>query len=73
MRALENGDPYIMPFLQGKQIIHTIPKGRHSYMLQDLFSGPLPKQVLISFVSHESFNGTLKTNPFIFENLKINM
>ncbi len=72
MQALENGDPYIMPFLQGKQVIHTIPKGRHSYMLQDLFSGPLPKQVLISFVSHESFNGTLKTNPFIFENLKIN-
>ena len=71
MDALDRGDPYIMPFLQGKQIIHTIPNGRLSYLLQDLYSGPLPKQILISFVAHDSFNGTLKKNPFIFENLNI--
>ena len=71
MDALDRGDPYIMPFLQGKQIIHTITSGRYSYLLQDLFRGPLPKQVLISFVAHDSFNGTLKKNPFVFENLNI--
>jgi hypothetical protein len=71
MDALDRGEPYILPFLQGKQIIHTIPSGRHSYLLQDLFGGPLPKQVLISFVAHDSFNGTLKKNPFVFENLNI--
>ena len=69
--ALDRGEPYIMPFLQGKQTIHTIPQGRLSYLLQDLCSRPLPKQVLVSFVAHDSFNGTLKKNPFIFENLDI--
>ena len=57
--------------LPSKQTIHTIPQGRLSYLLQDLCSGPLPKQVLVSFVAHDSFNGTLKKNPFIFENLDI--
>ena len=60
-----------MPFLQGKQIIHKIPKGRYSYLLQDLFTGPLPRQVIIGFVSHASYNGSQATNPYIFENLKI--
>ena len=69
--ALDRGEPYIMPFLQGKQIIHTIPQGRLSYLLQDLCTGPLPKQVLISFVSHDGYNGTLKKNPYVFENLNI--
>ncbi len=69
--ALDRGEPYIMPFLQGKQMIHTIPEGRLSYLLQDLCGGPLPKQLLISFVAHDSFNSSLKKNPFIFENLNI--
>ena len=69
--ALDRGEPYIMPFLQGKQMIHTIPEGRLSYLLQDLCAGPLPKQLLISFVAHDSFNSSLKKNPFIFENLNI--
>ena len=69
--ALDRGEPYIMPFLQGKQIIHTIAEGRLSYMLHDLCGGLLPKQVLVSFVAHDSFNSSLKKNPYIFENLKI--
>ena len=71
MDLLNKGQPYIMPFLQGKQIIHTIPKGRYSYLLHDLFTGPLPRQILVSFVAHDGFNGTLKKNPFIFKNLNI--
>ena len=69
--ALDRGEPYIMPFLQGKQMIHTIPEGRLSYMLHDLCGGPLPKQILVSFVAHDSFNIRLRNNPYIFENLKI--
>ena len=45
--ALDRGEPYIMPFLQGKQMIHTIPEGRLSYLLQDLCARPLPKKLQI--------------------------
>ena len=71
MDALDRGEPYIMPFLQGKQIIHTIPEGRLSYMLHDLCGGNLPRQLIVAFVAHDSFNNSLKKNPYIFENLDI--
>ena len=72
MEALDRGEPYIIPFIQGKQVIHTVPNGRLSYMLSELFTGPLPKQVLVAFVSHASFNSSCRKNPYIFENLNIN-
>ena len=71
MAALERGEPYIIPFIQGKQVIHTVPSGRLSFMLSELFTGPLPKQVIIAFVSHASFNGNCRKNPYVFENLNI--
>ena len=71
MQALHRGDLYIIPFIQGKQVFQTVPIGRLSYMASELFTGPLPKQVLIAFVSHVSFNGNCKKNPYIFENLDI--
>ena len=40
-------------------------------MASELFIGPLPKQVLVAFVSHASFNGNCKKNPYISENLNI--
>ena len=71
MATLERGEPYVIPFIQGKQVIHTVPSGRLSFMLSELFTGPLSKQVIIAFVSHASFNGTCKKNPYVFENLNI--
>ena len=56
-----------------EQIIHTIPEGRFSYMLHDLCGGHLPRQLIVSFVAHDSFNNDLKKNGYIFENLKINV
>ena len=32
MDLLNKGQPYMMPFHQGKQIIHTIPKGRYIFL-----------------------------------------
>ena len=72
MDLLDKGQPYVMPFLQGKHFIHTIPEGRLSYMLDDLCTGRLPKQLLVSFVAHDSYNGALKKNGFVFENININ-
>ena len=71
MDLLDKGQPYVMPFLQGKHFIHTIPEERLSYMLDDLCTGRLPKQILVSFVRHDAFNGSLKKNGFVFENLGI--
>ena len=71
MDLLDKGQPHVMPFLQGKHFIHTIPEERLSYMLDDLCTGRLPKQILVSFVRHDAFNGSLKKNGFVFENLGI--
>jgi hypothetical protein len=71
VQLFESGKPYLMQFIQGKQIVTTIPKGRWSYLQPELITGPLPRQVIIGFVSHASYNGSQATNPYIFENLKI--
>ena len=68
---VEDGRPYIMPFLQGKYVTHTIAAHRSSFILSDICQGSLPKQLLVSFVRHDSFNSLQKNNGFIFENLKI--
>ena len=72
MDLLDKGHPYVMPFLQGKHFVHTIPESRLSYMLDDLCTGRLPKQLIVSFVAHDSCNGSLKKNGYLFENMKIN-
>ena len=71
LAALGNGEPYVMPFLQGKQMIFTIPQDRSSFMLNEMCSGNLPKQLLVSFVRHDAYNNDIKKNGYIFENLDI--
>lgn len=71
VQLFESGKPYLMQFIQGKQIVTTIPKGRWSYLQPELITGPLPRQIIIGFVTHASYNGSLATNPYIFENLNI--
>ena len=71
LQLFESGKPYLIQFIQGKQIVTTIPKGRWSYLQPELITGPLPRQVIIGFVSHASYNGSQATNPYVFENLKI--
>ena len=71
LAALENGEPYKMPFLASKIFMHTIPQGRHSFMLNNLADGNLPRQLILCFVQHDSFNSNSKANGYVFENLKI--
>ena len=71
MDRFAKGEPYLIPFIQGKQVVQTIPSGRLFYLQSELFTGPLPRQIIVGFVSHESFNGSYRTNPYVFENLKI--
>ena len=71
LQLFDSGKPYLVHFTQGKQIAATIPRNRLFYNQPELITGPLPKQVIIGFVSHAAYNGSYKTNPYVFENLKI--
>ena len=71
LAALEAGEPYKMPFLTSKIFMHTIPQGLRSFMLNDIVNGNLPRQLIVCFVRHDSFNGDQKRNGYVFENLKI--
>ena len=71
IQLFDSGNPYLIQFIQGKQITRTVPKERWSYLEPELITGPLPRQIIIGFVTHASYNGSLATNPYIFENLNI--
>ena len=71
LQLFDSGKPFLVHFTQGKQIVDTIPKTRLFHHQPELITGPLPKQVIIGFVSHGAYNGSYKTNPYVFENLKI--
>ena len=71
LQLFESGKPYLIQFIQGKQVVTTIPKTRWSYLQPELITGPLPRQVIVGFVSHAAYNGSQATNPYVFENLKI--
>ena len=47
LNTWESGKPYIMPFLQSRQKYYSIPKGVQSWSIDNLYTGLLPKQVLI--------------------------
>ena len=70
--ALQSGKPYIMPFLQSKQLSYTINKGLSSFMMNELCTGVLPTQLMVCFVRHDAFNSSVKKNGYIFENMNIN-
>ena len=72
LAALERGEPYKFPYLMSKIFVETIPAGRHSFSMPELFSGNLPRQVIVGFVRHDSFNSDLTKNGYVFENLDIN-
>ena len=45
----------------------TITRGFTSFTLDNLFNGPCPRRILIGFVSDDSFNGEIKSDPFKFQ------
>ncbi|XP_031355183.1 uncharacterized protein F54H12.2-like [Photinus pyralis] len=50
----------------------TIPTGIQRKSLDNVFLGQLPKRCIIGFVSNKAFNGDYASNPFNFQNYKIN-
>ena len=71
LNTWESGRPYIMPFLQSKQKYYSIPSGIGSWSQDNLYTGLLPKQVLICFVPHDAFNNDLTKNGFNTVNMNI--
>ena len=49
----------------------TLPQGIMDTTLPDLFSGIVPKRIIIGFVTNTAFNGTFGTNPFNFQHFNM--
>ena len=49
----------------------TISSGTRSKIEDHLLTGQLPKGVFIGLVTNEAFNGTLETNPFLFQHFNL--
>lgn len=49
-----------------------ITDGRMDAMIDNVYSGQLPRRMFICFVKNSTFNGDVATDPFKFEHLNIN-
>ena len=49
----------------------TITRGMRSATEENLFSGQLPKRIVLGFVSNNGYNGSYTTNPFNFEHFGV--
>ena len=56
------------PITQGEFKTHTVSSGTRSHAEENLYSGQIPKCIVIGFVKNSGINGTYQTNPFQFEN-----
>jgi hypothetical protein len=50
----------------------TLPSGIRSKTLDNVFSGQVPKRIIVGLVSNKAFNGDFKLNPFNFKHYKTN-
>lgn len=51
---------------------YTISTGLMSHTEENLFSGQLPKRIVIGMVKNSSYNGILAENPFNFQHFNLN-
>ena len=49
----------------------TLGKGIREYDLNNVCNGQLPNRILLGFVKSDAFSGTMTTNPYNFENFKL--
>jgi len=64
--------PALYNVTQSKIKTFNIPSGSTTVELPNIIQGNLPRSLHIGFVSNNTFNGTLGTNPFNFGNHSIN-
>ena len=64
---LEKKVPLIYPLTRTQMKSYNIPKGETSTYISRMFSGVLPKSIVIGFVSSTAFHGSQKSNPWNFK------
>ncbi|XP_031352307.1 uncharacterized protein F54H12.2-like [Photinus pyralis] len=69
--ALETS-PAKYPVTRTDVKVITIPSGLQRKSLDNIYLGQLPKRCIIGFVSNKAFNGDYASNPYNFQNYKIN-
>jgi len=63
----------LYPITQSKIKTFLIQKGIKTINIPHIVNGNLPQQMIIGFLSADSYNGTLKSNPFTFKHFNLNM
>ena len=61
---------YILDRVEVRSV--TIDSGATSRNIENVINGRLPRRVYIGFVANDAYSGSYATNPFNFENCKIN-
>ncbi|XP_072050212.1 uncharacterized protein F54H12.2-like [Amphiura filiformis] len=70
-KALERGTAkYPVSRVQIKSF--TIPAGDLSITKEGLFTGQIPKRIVVGLVSNNAFNGSYTQNPYNFQNFSLN-
>jgi len=73
--AIEKGlerAPTRYPFPRNEVKTTTINAGTLNYTIDNVIIGQLPRKCYISFISNESFTGSLKKNPYYFHHYNCN-
>lgn len=60
------------PIRRVECITYTIDAGTMSHDKDNLFTGQLPKRLVLGMVLNTSFNGTINSNPFNFSHFTVN-
>lgn len=62
----------ILPINKTEVKTHTFPTGFNMLNLPNFFNGILPKHIIIGILHNDNYNGTIKTNPYNFQNHDVN-
>ena len=65
-KALEMGTAKY-PITRGECKTYTVSSGTRSHTKENMYSGQIPKRIVIGFVKNSDINRTYQTNPFQFE------
>lgn len=68
---IEKKNPLIYPVNRTLMKSYNIPEGETSTYISRMFSGILPKSVVIGFVNSRAFHGTQKLNPWNFKHYDV--
>jgi hypothetical protein len=64
--------PILLPINKTEIKTHTFPTGLTTFSIPNVFSGNLPKSIIIGLLNNANYNGTYKTNPYNFQHFDLN-